>query len=212
VKVSVVVATCGGQEWADLAASWAVPSVEGQGADEVVVRHYPDCGVAEARNRAVEEATGDWVIHLDADDQLCDGYVDAMRAAHASVTGDALFVPALGLCDPDGVCLTAPRIPDWDRWPDLNCCVIGTMVPRALLLEVGGFPPDPVFEDYAAFLAMAARGARLVPVPDAVYCATRNPQGRNLAPLEVRQATYDAIRARFDMAAIPRNPPLVTPA
>lgn len=220
ISISVCVSTCGSDEWRDLALSWALPSVENQSHDELVVVHLESGGVAEARNQAAEQATGDLLIWVDADDQLCDGYVDAIRTAAEAVTENdltlyrlevlrCLFVPALGLCDQDGVCLTTPTVPDWDRWPELNCCCIGTAVPRDLYLSVGGQDPSlPVFEDYSAVLAMVAAGARLVPVPDAVYCATRNPNGRNLQPLAVRQETYEKIRARYDMASIPRNAPL----
>lgn len=230
ISISVCIATCGSDEWRDLALSWALPSVENQQADEVVVVHLESGGVAEARNQAARQATGTHLLFLDGDDQLCDGYVDAIRLAHVKATapggswvktnsGDrptvhgeltipALYVPSLGLCDPDGVCLTPPSIPDWDRWPEVNCAVIGTVVPRALFLRVGGFPDDPLYEDWACWLACVSAGARLVPVPDAVYCATRNPNGRNLQPLAVRQETYETIRGRYDMAAIPRNEPL----
>lgn len=214
-SVSIVVATCGDRRWEDMAYAHAVPSTEGQGADEVLIAHYPDMGVAAARNALAAQATGDMLIHLDADDALCDGYVDAIRAAwwddqdNGPFWGEPIFVPAMGLVEPDGICLTVPSIPDWDRWPQVNCACIGTAVPRTLFVEVGGFSDEwPIYEDFALFVAMAIRGARLVSVPDAVYCATRNPDGRNLQPAAVRTATYDAICARYDLSVIPRNKPL----
>lgn len=213
IRVSVCIATCGSDEWRDLALSWALPSVENQGANEVLCRHYPKLSVAEARNALVSEATGDYVIQVDGDDQLCDGYVDAIREAWEAWQYDGhyppLFVPALGLADPDGVCLTTPSIPDWERWPGLNVACIGTALPREQFLEHGQYDPTlALYEDWDSVLRLSLAGCALVPVPDAVYCATRNPNGRNLAPFAVRQETYEKIRARYDMAAIPRNAPL----
>lgn len=209
---SVVIATCGDQEWADLAREWARPSVDGQGAHEVLIEHFPELEVAAARNRLAARATGAFTVFLDADDQLCDGYLDAMRDALSRQSDDSpvLLVPAMGLCDPDGTCLTVPSVPDWDRWPDVNCVCIGAAWPTQMLKAVGGFNPCwHAWEDWDLALRLCANGAQLVPVPDSVYCATVHSGSRN-RNVQDGQTLYEAIKAQYDWPSIPRNEPLVT--
>ena len=43
---------------------------------EVIVTH--ERTLAEARNRGVELASGEWLVHLDADDRLDEGYAQAI--------------------------------------------------------------------------------------------------------------------------------------
>jgi len=167
--------------------------------------HVPGGTLAQARNQIGEFAEGDWLCFLDADDELEPGYLAAMGRAWASLAladrllgaevatesgprptrlgelaGPALLVPAVQYVDEDGG-ETAAEIPAWGRpLHEINCAVVGTLVPRDLFLAVGGFPEEPIYEDWALWLACVRAGAELVPVPDAVYRAWRRPASRNL--------------------------------
>ena len=72
----------------------------------------------------------------------------------------------------------------------MNECVIGTVVPRRLFLEVGGFRELPSLEDYDLWLRCCKAGARIVHVPQAVYRAHVRPGSRNSD-----QSVYDQLRA-----------------
>jgi glycosyltransferase involved in cell wall biosynthesis len=91
---SVVIATFGDLD-AEAAPGWtwrrlrerAIESTVGQGA-EVVTYHDPDpnpCALGRSRNAAIEAATGEWVLALDADDELAPGCVAALLAAEGDV-------------------------------------------------------------------------------------------------------------------------------
>jgi GT2 family glycosyltransferase len=199
VNVSILIGTFGDSAWRDLAWSHAYPSAIDQGAAEVRVLHLEDGTLAEARNQLAENANGDWLCFLDADDALDDGYVDAMVDAVTDQRrwgrneGEvpeysdplALYVPAVQAVR-DGRCVGPTMIPNQGGWPEVNECVIGTLIPRALFLDVGGFrdefddgTPLTSLEDYDLFLRCWDAGARLVYVPSAVYCATVSTDGRN---------------------------------
>lgn len=186
MTISVCVGTYGGEEWQQLAADRAIPSTLGQEAHELLVCHDPDGTVSSARNRCAEQATGDWLVFLDADDELAPGYLDAMRGAVAtsgSEYGGVLYTPAVayvvgGARQPAKFWPVAP-------YEDGNWMVIGTMISRALFDEAGGFldwgdpPGSNAYEDWALWATCQKKGASVVKVPDAIYVAHQEPTSRH---------------------------------
>jgi glycosyltransferase involved in cell wall biosynthesis len=212
VNVSVLVCTYGSREWA-LRGATTAKNV--QGAHEVIALHENDGTLAGVRNLAASAASGDFLCFLDADDELGDGYLAAMVTAweklrqpgqmirtesgprplrEGELVPETLLVPAVSFIGPNGC--TDPAVPAWNRSIyDVNCAVIGTLVRRLVFARVGGFEEWSAYEDWDLWLRCIADGARLVPVPEAVYCArAEDGTGRNTAA--DHRATYDAIRAR----------------
>lgn len=187
-SASVIVATYGDERWADLAHERAAPSAERQGC-EVVLHHGPS--LHEARNMGASLATGDRLIFLDADDELEPGCVDALLH---NAQPDELRAPAVRYVGA-GAPLDNPPVAFDDRdIRRLNPCVIGTAVDRDLFCDVGGFHDWPVYEDWELWLRCVKAGAEIVHVPDAVYRAHVNPDGRNAPARAVAERTYRKIR------------------
>lgn len=176
VKVSIIIATYGEQSWADLATERALPSAIGQGAHEILQGHYPDLTIGPARNAAGEMATGDWLCHLDADDELAPGYLDAM----ARVSGDnVLLTPAVQKMRKGRLSGHPSFYPEVDLLI-ANWLVIGTLVRREMFEYVGGFQDYPHgFEDWSLWFKCAHVGARVVKVPKAIYVQHVNPQSKH---------------------------------
>lgn len=205
MNVSVLICTYGSHEWLRRGLR-ALDRT--QGVTAAVARHDPEGTLASVRNAAAAAAAGDWLCFLDADDELAPGYLEAMELASDNAWDDdahhhrfdepKLLVPALQYMvagRPSG----APAIPAWDRsLIDLNCAVIGTLVPRALFQAVGGFRELDAYEDWDLWLRCVRAGATLVAVPGAVYLAHSTPEGRNSAAHEDRVAAYTAIRAEHE--------------
>lgn len=182
--ISVLIATHGDDAWRDLAWSRAYPTAADQ-ADEVLVVHEPDKTLAQTRNILAGAAFGDYLCFLDADDELEPGYIDRMREAFPRFETwiinppDApLLAPAVRYVDQNGSASKAV-IPSKGRWPDLNECVIGTLVWRKLFAAVGGFRELPSLEDYDLWLRCVKAGATIRHVPAAVYRATVRAGSRN---------------------------------
>lgn len=213
---SILIGTYGHTVWTHRARQHALPSALGQGGD-VIARHTADGTLAEIRNALAAEALTDYVVFLDADDKLADGYVAALGAAfvrymrsgvgtvmtesgprpvkHGELLPWPVLVPALQYVR-DGVCIGEAEIPAWDRSIlDVNSCCIGTAYPRDFFLRLGGFGAEPVYEDWVLALRAVVAGAVLVPVPDAVYCATVSASGRNTGPEAGR--VYEETRTKF---------------
>lgn len=180
MDVSVVTGTFGERDWWVLARERAASSVPGG----VPWIHAHADTLAQARNQALEEVQTKWVIHLDADDQLDPGYIDAMAKGTADIRVPRLrqvrrrrvgepFMPQVyghhHACE--AACL---RHGNW--------IVIGACVRTALLREVGGWEEFGWSEDWAAWARMWTAGGTVEPVPDAVYRAWVRPDSRNHAP------------------------------
>ena len=184
--VSVIVATYGEDEWETLARERALPSVMNGNLFEadaricdVLVHHVPDGTRASSLNVGAHYANGDWLIFLDADDELAPGYVGAMRRAlEQNPDGKVLFTPAV-----QQVRKGNPSAPFFFPECDLttgNWLVIGTMINRDFFLSLGGFREHPHgLEDWNLWARAVRAGASIVKVPDAVYRAFWNPRSKH---------------------------------
>ena len=78
--VAVIISTFGSKDWIHLANSRAKPSAVRQNPTELIMSHH-DSSLSEARNLGAAQASTSHLIFLDADDELEDGYVQAMLSA-----------------------------------------------------------------------------------------------------------------------------------
>jgi glycosyltransferase involved in cell wall biosynthesis len=185
VDVTVGVATFGDPAWEELAYRRAIPSAERQ--SRVVHRHGTT--LAEARNWALSVVRSEWVVFLDADDELGPGFVEAMGAA----TGDLRY-PAISRVFKRRA-TPARCVPPFDI-RDGNYLSIGTAVRASLVRAVGGWREWPVLEDWDLWLRCWKAGAVPVAVPEAVYLARKDFPSRSRSAEARRQLipTFDAIR------------------
>lgn len=197
MDVTIAVATFGDPKWIELAQR-AIASARDQC---VPVIHVHGQTLASARNSALEQVDTEYVVHLDADDELEAGYIAALAAGTADLRvpsvryirggrDHAPYVPRVAGhrhdCEPD--CLRSG-----------NYIVIGAMVRTALLREVGGWNEFQWSEDWDAWLRCWRAGASIETIPAAVYRAHVRADSRNRAPSrEFRLAQHEAIhRANF---------------
>jgi hypothetical protein len=196
VDVTVAVGTFGDQWWQRLALSRAVPSARGLG---VPVVHAHAATLHEARNAALAQVETEWVVHLDADDELEAGYVAAMREATADVR-----VPAVRYVHRGGSA-THPTLPKvaGHRHNCTGACltqgnwlVVGAAARTELVRRVGGWRDFEWSEDWDLWLRCHLAGATIQAVPRAVYRAHVNPRSRNRALSPTRRlAAHRAIAA-----------------
>lgn len=183
MQCSIVIATYGDSEWERLALQRAAPSTHGQGAYEVLVGHDPDGDIASVRNELALKAMGDWLLFLDADDEIAPGYLAAMKRAlmqeRRADDTPLLLTPAVSY-----VHKGKPRPPKF--WPECsletgNWMVIGTVLERSLFEDVGGFRLFPHgLEDWNFWARCVRAGARPVKVKHAVYLAHWNSKSKHM--------------------------------
>jgi glycosyltransferase involved in cell wall biosynthesis len=170
-----VIGTYGDASWEALAKERALPSAEAVNPYEILIGHDPEGSVATFRNRLAEKAKGDWLLFLDADDAISENYLLAMSAVwgkQASRNGTpTLLTPATSYVRSGGRRPRARVIPRADlRY--MNWLIVGTLTPRSLFEELGGFRDWPHgLEDWDYWTRAERRGVEIVEVPKAIYYA-----------------------------------------
>jgi glycosyltransferase involved in cell wall biosynthesis len=196
VDVTVAVATYGDEKWKRLAQR-AIASAEPQ----APVVHVHGDTLHGARNAALEQVKTEWVCHLDSDDELEPGYVEALAAGTADLRAPAVRYVARNT-------VYRPRMPrvaghrhdcTAECLPEGNWLVVGTAAPAQLLRDVGGWRDFPWSEDWDLWLRCHLAGATFEAIPSAVYRAHVDPRSRNRAPDRIfKLAAHRAIhRANF---------------
>jgi len=175
--VGVVVATYGDEdEWTPLAKR-AVESAMDNTIEPNFTIHVHRMNLAGARNYGLLKMLNmDWVIFLDADDELDPHYIEHMLAAQ----GDIRQPSTLGV-HPDGHEDDYPVLipPHPGGYMVGNHLIIGCMVRRDLALAVGGFRDLPSLEDWDFWIRCQLEGARVGAAPEAIYRVHVRPQSRN---------------------------------
>lgn len=196
-SITVCVATYGDQEWQVLAESRAVPSALPQAP---VIRVHGDT-LHGARNEALRRVQTERVVFLDSDDELEDGYIEAMAQGTADLRVPSVrYVTEAQRCRPAMVLRVAGHTHACHAGclPDGNFMVIGTSAPTALLREVGGFEDFDWSEDWALWARCVKAGATVETIPDAVYRAhvrwdSRNRGASQEKRLEAHWAIHRAV-------------------
>jgi glycosyltransferase involved in cell wall biosynthesis len=204
MNVSIIIASHGDDSWEELAKTRALPSAVVQ-ETEVLIGHDPDGNRATVRNELAERATGDYLCFLDADDELHPHYITAMHimwAAYEDEKGPFLFTPRVSY-----VVKGRPRAPKF--WPEVpvwsgNWMVLGTLVPTAMFLALGGWREFDAadwneWDDWELWIRCQKAGAQPVKVKKAIYIAHQEPTSRhrNLSHEHKVRWTYEIGRMHF---------------
>lgn len=196
--ISVCIGTYGEERWRRLAEQRAIPSVERQTLPPVDWHAAHGPSLHEARNRAAEQAGGEWLCFLDADDELDAGYLEAMaQGLEQDGPERRLLQPSTLGVYPDGRVDDAPVLHPPKDLHISNFLIIGTVVRRDQFLAVGGFADLISHEDWDLWLRCWIDGAVVQPVPDAVYLVHVTDDSRNSAGSAPHIRVINEIRAKY---------------
>ena len=179
-NTTVAVGTFGTDVWRHLARTRAVPSAQHLGCKVV---HCHASSLHEARNGALDCVDTEWVIHLDADDQLTPNYLAGMSAVDGDVRAPAVSYISGSHTSPPAM----PRVAGHthtcggDCLPHGNWIIVGAAVRTDLIRDAGGWHDYSWSEDWSTWVRCWQAGATITPAPAAIYLAHVTRMSRNRA-------------------------------
>ena len=133
-------------------------------------------GLASARNTGIMNATGDWILPLDADDMLLENCIEKILPVIRETEAD-IIAPSFkcfGLNSDPIVLMPNPTIADFKAGNRIGYC---SAIRKSALLEVGGYNPKMVWgaEDYDLWFDLLKRGKKLVTIPEILWLYRTKP-------------------------------------
>jgi glycosyltransferase involved in cell wall biosynthesis len=198
----------------------SVEIAEGFGPRVKVVRSLGNAGPAAARNRAIDQSTGELLAFLDADDYWLPEYlvqqVSLYEARGGIGAGIGIVACNARMLGPDG--FLPETYMDLVRFPNevtvtrllqTNPIFVSAVSPRAVVDRAGGFCPE-IFgtEDHDLWLRIVELGYRVVAnqQPVAVYRLTPTSVSADLAKMaRAEQAVYRAALGRGSLTRAQRR-------
>lgn len=181
MDVSVIIGTFGNQEeWSPLAQR-AIESAFKAGPKRIFWEHKETLDAA--RNAGLDKADTEWVVHLDADDELDPGFFKAMERGTADIRGPAVqyirgTTPARPMV-PHVYGHTHQCVGDCLKFG--NWLVVGSLV-RTELAQRIRWKDWPIYEDFDFWQRCWLQGATIESIPDAIYKAHVRHNSRNRQP------------------------------
>lgn len=142
-----------------------------------IARKYPikvisqvNKGLSSARNTGIMNATGDWILPLDADDILLPNAIERLEQTIKETSADVigLSFKEFGLRQTQIILMPNPKMEDFKEGNRIGYC---SAVRKSKLLEIGGYSPRMIFgyEDLALWFDLLLRGAQIITIPEILW-------------------------------------------
>lgn len=134
------------------------------------VIHTENRGVSAARNRGISEASGDYILPLDADDKIAPDYLElAVDVLEAGQDVAVVYCERILFGEREGV----EPLPDYDPNALLmdNCIYPAAVFRKTDWKAVGGYSEKMVYgwEDWDFWISLSALNKRVVKIPEPFF-------------------------------------------
>src|SRR3990167_7776204 len=126
-------------------------------------------GLASARNTGIMNATGDYILPLDADDVLRDDAIEKIEAKILETDADIVAPSFKTFGTSSQEIIVGPKpIPSVFDFLEANRIGYFSAIRKSKLLEIGGYSPKMTwgYEDLHLWINLLNRGAKLVTMED----------------------------------------------
>lgn len=139
-------------------------------ADRATIVHQVNKGLASARNTGIMNATGEFILPLDADDILLPTCVERIERVFDD-TDATVVAPSFsqfGLAEGDVILTPRPTFNDFLPGNKVGYC---SAIKRSVLLAIGGYSPKMVwgFEDYHLWFNILKLGGKIHTIAEPLW-------------------------------------------
>lgn len=145
-------------------------------ADRVKVIHQVNKGLSSTRNTGIMNATGDYILPLDADDILKPAAVERMQKVFEDTEADIVSpsFTCFGIQNNDVILDMRPDLESFKGGNRIGYC---SMFRKSDLLEMGGYSPRMTwgFEDLHLTIGLLKRGKKIFTIPEPLWMYRTKP-------------------------------------
>lgn len=162
--------------------------------EEIKVLHQSNAGVSAARNRAIREAQGEYILPVDADDKISATYIEhAVEAMEEDVLVVGCRAEFFGAKQGEW------QLPEYspERLARKNMIHISSLFRKADWERAGGFCEEEIFrEDWDFWLSIMELGGRYERLDEVGLYYRVQPNGRRHTAKAQKRVIIDAINRR----------------
>lgn len=143
--------------------------------DEVAKQFYVDKyvvkengGLSSARNAGIKEATGEWILTLDADDKIAPDFVEKCLKYKDEYDIIGTGQQEFGYSNEKHLFKTNPTFQDFVQSNQINCC---SLYRKKIWEELGGYDEEMKigYEDFDLWLRATHKGYKVVTIPEYLF-------------------------------------------
>lgn len=125
-------------------------------------------GLSSARNAGIKEATGEWILTLDADDKIAPDFIEKCLKYKDEYDIIGTGQQEFGYSNEKHLFKTNPTFQDFVQSNQINCC---SLYRKKIWEELGGYDEEMKigYEDFDLWLRATHKGYKVITIPEYLF-------------------------------------------